>query len=292
MRERHSESHRCYHRATVKSLNVERGPQGSPDRRARLAREFALWLGLCGSLPAYALQPLVTDDTGTQPRGGNQLEAAVERERLRSSGQRTTTLALPLVYTYGAIESLEVSLELRRVHVRADGSDDGRGSGNPALGFKWRFWEDEARGLSFALKPELQIGVSRESEREGLGNARTGYAATFIVSQQMPFGAIHANASVNRVGYGLTENRQANRRTLYRLSVAPVIVLSPTWQAAIDVGVTTNPDRSERARMGYVQLAAIWSPTEDIELALGIMRKVGDGEPSSHTATVGLTWRF
>ena len=36
-----------------------------------------------GSVSAYALQPLNTDDTGTQGAGGNQLELSVDRARVR-----------------------------------------------------------------------------------------------------------------------------------------------------------------------------------------------------------------
>ena len=136
------------------------------------------------------------------------------------------------------------------------------------------------------------MGVSRASERHGLGNGRTGYAATFIVTRETSFGAIHANLSANRVGYDLAENREANRRTLYRLSVAPVVSISPTWKAALDIGVTTNPDRARRARMGYIELGAIWSPSDDLELALGLLEQVGDGKLSSRTVIAGLTWRF
>ncbi|MGH8664565.1 MAG: hypothetical protein ACREUX_09890 [Burkholderiales bacterium] len=52
------------------------------------------------------------------------------------------------------------------------------------------------------------------------------------------------------------------------------------------------PRRARRARMGYVELGAIWSPRADIELAFGIIRQVGDGEPTRQTLTAGLTWRF
>jgi hypothetical protein len=44
--------------------------------------------------------------------------------------------------------------------------------------------------------------------------------------------------------------------------------------------------------MGYVELGAIWAPSEDLELALGLLEQVGDGEPSSRTVIAGLTWRF
>jgi hypothetical protein len=79
---------------------------------------------------------------------------------------------------------------------------------------------------------------------------------------------------------------------LYRLSVAPVFELSPMWRVALDAGVTTNPDKARRARMGYVELGAIWQPHEDLEIALGWIARLGDGEPRGRTLTGGLTWRF
>jgi hypothetical protein len=284
---------RCYHRCTMHTLHFERPREQSRPRQPRFRAIVALGLGACWLLPAAALQPLVTDDTETQERGGNQLEISVQRERLRSPADRTTALSLPLVYTRGLTESFEAYIELRRERLRSSAADkSARGNGNPAVGFKWRFWENEAQEFSLALKPELQFGVSREAERHDLGNGRAGYAATLIASKETSFGAIHANASVNRMGYDLVETRTSNRRTLYRLSVAPVVTLSPAWKAAIDVGVTTNPDRARRARMGYVELGAIWSPHDDVELAFGIIRQIGDGEPTSQTLSAGLTWRF
>jgi hypothetical protein len=78
----------------------------------------------------------------------------------------------------------------------------------------------------------------------------------------------------------------------YRLSLAPVVRVSQTWAVALDVGVTTNPDRAERARMGYVELGTIWEPVEGFVLALGWIAQVADGAPRTRTLTAGLTWRF
>jgi hypothetical protein len=263
----------------------------SPFRRSPVQAIVGLCLGACWSLPAGALQPLITDDTETQGTGGNQLEVSFDRERVRSPGERTTLHAATIVYTRGFTENLDGYVEASRVRLRTNGADDS-GAGNPALGVKWRFWDNEADKLSLALKPEVQLGVSRRSERQGLGSARTGYAATLILSKEASFGAIHANLAATRVDFALAENRDTNRRMLYRLSVAPVVTLSTTWKAALDVGVTTNPDRSRRARMGYVELGAIWSPRDDLELAFGVIRQVGDGEAVSQTITAGLTLRF
>jgi hypothetical protein len=43
-----------------------------------------------------------------------------------------------------------------------------------------------------------------------------------------------------------------------------------------------------------VQLGAIFSPSKDLDLALGILRNNDNATPqtSTTTATMGLTWRF
>jgi len=179
------------------------------------------------------------------------------------------------------------------VRIRSNAPDaDASGRSNPVLGFKWRLWENEADGLSIGLKPEIRFGVSTHSERRGLGAGRTGYAATLIVTQATRFGAVHANLAAARENYSLAQGRADNRRMRYRLSVAPVIDLSPRWKLALDAGVLTNPDRARKARMGFVEIGAIWVPSEDLELALGLIRDVADGEGTSSTLTAGLTWRF
>jgi hypothetical protein len=50
---------------------------------------------------ALWFQPLITDDTGTQGAGGNQIEIALDRLEFNSAGATTKTRTLPLVYTRG-----------------------------------------------------------------------------------------------------------------------------------------------------------------------------------------------
>jgi hypothetical protein len=264
-----------------------------PPGRALAPAVVSLLIGTCASIPASALQPLVTDDTETQGTGGNQLEVAFDHDRLRIPGERSTERAWTLVYTRGLTDMLDGFVELTHVRIRSNvPGADASGRSNPVLGFKWRLWESEAQGLSIGLKPEVRFGVSTASERRGLGAGRAGYAATLIVTKATQFGAVHANLAAAREDYSLAENRAGNRRMLYRLSVAPVVDLTPTWKIALDAGVLTNPDRAEGSRMGFVELGAIWAPREDLEIALGFIRQVADGEPSSRTLTAGITWRF
>jgi hypothetical protein len=244
-------------------------------------------------LQVSALQPLVTDDTETQGRGGNQLEVGYERERVRARAQGSTLQTLSAEYAHGLTDTLDGYVGLARARIRSEvPEENGHGAGNPALGFKWRLWQSEPQRLSVALKPELQPGATRSAERRGLGSGRTGYAATLIVTQEFDFGAVHWNVSGTRVRHALAENRHGSRQYLYRVSVAPVVDVAADWKVALDVGAITNPDRARRARMGYAELAAIWSPREDLELALGVIAFTGDGEPRTRTLAAGLTWRF
>jgi hypothetical protein len=112
------------------------------------------------------------------------------------------------------------------------------------------------------------------------------------MTQETGFGAVHANAVAERVNYSDDALNAAERRTLYRLSVAPVWDAAEGWQLALDAGVMTNPDRAAKARMGYIEFGAIYSPSKDLDLALGILREIEDGNASTTQATVGLTWRF
>jgi len=243
--------------------------------------------------PAMAYQPLITDDTGTQGTGGNQIEFSYNHEDEKSADATTITRTLPFVYTRGLTDALDVYAGLSHVRIRPPAPDPRvNGSGNPVVGLKWRFYENEAQKLSLAFKPEIQIPVSSSAETRGLGSARTNAGAMLILTQETGFGAVHANLAVNTNRFELQANRDAERRTLYRLSVAPVFEPAEGWKIALDAGLTTNPDKAEKARMGYLELGVVYSPTKDLDFALGVIRDVRDGERRAITGTAGVTWRF
>jgi hypothetical protein len=246
-------------------------------------------------LPAVtgAFQPLITDDTGTQGAAGNQLEAAYNRTVDKASGTRNVTHEVPLVFTRGITDALDLyaGVAYQRIVPDAPATTE-RGWGNTAFGAKWRFYENEASKLSFAFKPEIQLPLSENREARGLGTARASYGAGLLMTKETGFGAVHANLMVERVNYADDALNAAERRTLYRASVAPVWDVAENWKLALDAGVITNPDPAARAYLGYVELGAIYAPAQDLEFALGIIRNIRDGAIATTQATVGLTWRF
>ena len=242
---------------------------------------------------ASAFQPLVTDDTGTQGAGGNQVEAAYNRTVDKASGTKEVTHEVPLVFTRGVGDALDlyVGLSNQRIVPTAPATVE-HGWSNAFFGAKWRFYDDETSKLSFALKPEIQFPVSKSKEARGLGTARTSYSVNLVMTQETGFGAVHANLVAAHVKHADDALNAAERRTHYRLSVAPVWDVAEGWKLAFDAGLTTNTDLAAKARMGYVELGVIYSPGKDLDLALGVIRNVSDGAASTTQATLGLTWRF
>lgn len=270
-------------------IAVHKGAKGS--RMKSAVPSFACMALLPGL--ACAFQPLVTDDTGTQGAGGNQIEVSYNRTVDRTPGERSVTHEVPLVFTRGITDALDLFIGIARQRLVAGAPAPAEGGwGNTVVGAKWRFYEDDARKRSLAFKPEVQLPVSGTREARGLGTARASYGAGVLLTQETAFGAVHANAAVERVNYADDALNQAERRTRYRLSVAPVWDLAPDWKLAVDAGAVTNPDPSARSYLLYAELGAIYSPSKDLDLAFGIVRNFRDGNLTTTQATIGLTWRF
>jgi len=268
---------------------------GKVGRKGRLAG-WAAWCVMLGVAltpgPGRAFQPLITDDTGTQGAGGNQLEGSLARTTDKLAGGTNVTREAVAVYTRGINDALDVFLGLPHQRIEPAGAATESGWSNPALGAKWRFFEDEKNKLSFALRPELQLPVSGGKEARGLGTARTSWRLDLLMTQETGFGAVHANLASTRVKFEDSALSDATRRSQVRLSVAPVWDVTEKWKLAFDTGIMTNPDRTEKQRMGYVELGAIYAPSKDLDLAVGVIRNTSDGPVQSTQLTAGVTWRF
>lgn len=253
------------------------------------------WLSLLTWLPACAaaIQPLITDDTGTQGAGGNQLEFGYIRVVEKEPGSRTVVTALPVVYTRGLNDAVDVYVG--GAYTRFSPQDPEvlqNGAGNTVAGLKWRFFEDEAGKFSLAVKSELRFPVSERAEDRGLGSAKTNAGAALVLSQETGFGAIHANLAFNSQRFTTAGNQAVHRDGLWRLSVAPVFDLTERWRMVFDAGLVTNPHRAEKPRMAYVEAGAIYAPTKDIDLAAGIIRDLDHRGHDVYVFTAGVTWRF
>ena len=264
------------------------------DHLGRVFAVSAIFAALAAfSSPSLALQPLITDDTGTQGSGGNQLEVSYNRDRTSVAGETERVHSVQVVYTYGLTDTVDIfgSIAYSRIRNEIPGGD-ASGMGNTVIGAKWRFFENEETGTSLAIKPELAVPVSSQRESDGLGTGKTSGNLTFILSQDVTFGAVHFNAGLGRDRFRHSDD---NPRTDYtRFSVAPVWDVSEQWKLALDLGTESARADGDTVRSKFGEIGAIYSPSKDLDLAIGYIRTSDDDSPKAKTnsVTAGLTWRF
>lgn len=127
--------------------------------------EFARLCVLASSVyvaGAYAAHPLVTEDTGTQGKGGWQLEVNAEVSRDSTDGVGTRGFRPAATLSYGVADAVDV--QVGRPYQRLitdDGStwQESNGGLDTALDLKWRFFEN-AR-FSLGLKPGVTFATGR-----------------------------------------------------------------------------------------------------------------------------------
>lgn len=241
------------------------------------------------SVSCPAMQPLITDDTGTQGAGGHQFEASYNWDRTRWSGETERVDSVPLTYTYGLTDTIDIFAGIDYARIRVSG-DRTSGFGSTALGLKWRFFENEASGTSLAIKPEVAFPVSSRREADGLGVGKVSGNLTLVFSQEVPFGSVHVNAGVGRDRFRHSDENATNKH----LSLAPVWNIAEQWALALDVGVDWSRSGGDTVRSKFGEIGVVYSPTENIDLAVGYIRTEDNEHPKAKTDSItgGITWRF
>lgn len=251
------------------------------------------------SLPStgHAYFPFITDDTGTQGQGGNQLEINYVFTKERGidiaedgtyySGEFGTRNVFPITYTRGLTEDLDVFVGIIRQTSPINGWM------NAGIGFKWTFAGDQEEGWSFAIKPLLLTPVGRGMQASGLGNGLTNGSVSIISSYVKPQYEIHINGRyISNRAYGDPENQQAPH--LWGVSVAPIWVLNHQWKLGVDAGLETNPNTTS-SRLGYAQIGAVYAPVENVQIGLGLIgiRALGSTSKEYNWSLMsGITWQF
>lgn len=257
-------------------------------------RPLAATLFALTASTAQPFQPLITDDTGTQGKSGNQFELGFSRDRVQQGGT-STALTLPFTYTRGLSDDVDVFVSVSQIRLSSDvPGGNANGIGNPSMGFKWRFFENEASKTSLAIKPELRLPVNASKEAAGLGTGRVSYGVTLIATQETGFGAVHANLAAGRDNYRGLATSPAPDATSWRASVSPVWDVEERWKLALDLGIESQQAGGDTTTANYVEFGTVYSPSKDLDFALGIIRRVDRTHPATttNTLTAGVTWRF
>ena len=231
---------------------------------------------LLAPLAVQAMQPLVTDDTGTLGAGQWQIEWSFEQASPQGAAARqrqwTTTL------TYGLTESLDLHFDAPHAHPGNFGAD----WHDAGLGLKWRFLERERFGL--ALKSELSLPTG--DWRRGMGTGRTGASTTLLAQWNAEPFTLLAGA-----GLAFQPNRQGNRQAVWQLSGAALYRVTGKLQWALDAVVARNATPGASVPPAFVIAAAIYSPRPWLDLDIGYRRGL-NRQTDHHTVQVGVTARW
>lgn len=242
----------------------------------------ALLLLLGAARPAYALHPLITEDTGTQGKGVAQVEWTVTHEHDREGDTSIHRYDPTVVVTYGVAEAVDVfaSAPYLRLHTVSSGeTTTSNGWSDPAFGFKWRFYEQG--NLSMAIKPAVLLAEG--DAQRGLGKGRTGYSLPFVVTQKWDGFAFHTHVAMNG-----NRNTVGEREHLWHASVALEHQRTEHLKWVLDLGVDRNPDPARNLHPAYLLGGVVYSAGR-VDLSLGVKGKLNSAAPDQ-AFLFGLTW--
>jgi len=222
----------------------------------------------------HGAHPLLTEDTGTQGKGGWQLEVNGERQRDAPPDDVPPLHATQsgATLSYGATDTVDLKIDLP--YVRHQGALD------LALGVKWRFYDEGP--LSFGLLGGVFLPTGDEEKGLGAGRANAGVAA--IVSWQKDRWELHSHAGVRS-----NRNTIGQRESLSHFSAAALYRVWQPLRLLADIAWDTNPDVAA-GTLRHTVFGLIWSVTRDFDLDAGIRR---GNEPAVDTAfLLGVTLRW
>jgi hypothetical protein len=159
--------------------------------------------------------PLITDDPGTPGPGRWEINIASTLQKSRSG----RLYELPLIdLNYGIGERVQLKFEVPWVRQHENGRRD-HGLGNGLVGVKWRFFEDEHRGIEVSTYPQVEFNIFSLPVEDQL--VESGPQLLLPIEITKKFGSIGVNGEVGwRVAphqtdewfYGLAIGRQITKR--------------------------------------------------------------------------------
>lgn len=230
--------------------------------------------------PVHGAHPLITEDTGTQGKGGWQLEVNGERTRDRSDGAVTHGNQAAATLSHGAADRVDVQLTLPYLRQTTDGA---RVSGklDLAIDVKWRFYENGP--LSLGLKPGFTIPSGNDNE--GLGAGRSTWGSLAILSYDREGWALHSH-----IGYRRNRNSTGHRESLKHISVAFWFKPSARLKLVSDHSLDTNPDGASATVLRQTVLGIIYSVAPNLDLDAGV--RFGNAPSIERALLFGTTLRW
>ncbi len=233
-------------------------------------------LAIFCSVPAFGEHPLITDDTGTQGNAKYLLELNSEfsTKKIDAGGGMAAALTL------GIADNLDLCVGFPYQWCPLNGMSD------LPVEVKWRMFECDENGLSFALNPGFSIPSG--DEKQGLGNGAFTGGLMLIVTKAWRQGAVHSNIGHTWNAYGLKSDAELSRKDIWHASIATEIHVTENLRSVFDVGIDTNPDKSSDRHPIYFIGGLIYSVTENLDIDFGVKQLRNKAIPDTMFLT-GLT---
>ncbi|NTU68094.1 MAG: transporter [Chlorobiaceae bacterium] len=248
------------------------------------------------SATSFAAMPLVTDDTGTQGKGGLQVELGMERQRANADAEgvatKTTAWAPATTLTYGLADKIDLVAGMPYTwrKVEAGGtSTTGDGIGDLSLQLKWRFLELQEGKLNLALKPGITLPTGKDGN--GFGTGRRSGGMLLAATHKGALGAVHVNLGYTRNEYRLEADRIASKNDIWHASIAGELNMATELRAVADIGVDTNKDKDNDINPAYLLGGIIYSPSGCIDLDFGVKGGLNAAQPAT-SLLAGVTMHF
>jgi len=262
---------------------------------------FALIVVFILSSVSFAAHPLITDDTGTQGKGNFQVEINAEygydkeTEEAEDSEEEITVkeagTEVAGILSYGITDSIDIVFGIpyqwNKAWEDGDTTSDDNGVSDMSLELKWRFYEFE--GLSLALKPGVTFPTGDEDN--GLGSGRMSSGITFITTKETGPWAFHLNLAYTHNEYELEEDKDANRKDIWHVSLASQIDVMKDLTVVANIGVERNADRESNTHPAFLLGGLIYSLSENIDIDFGY--KAGLNKPETdYLVLSGINFRY
>lgn len=256
---------------------------------------ISLSIVLFSAAASFAAHPLITDDTGTQGKGKFQIEVNSEftydKETEEGVSIKETGGKVATVLSYGVVDNVDIVVGLPYQWTKTKENEevisDENGISDISIEMKWRFFEKD--GLSLAFKPGVTLPTGDEDK--GLGNGRASYSIFFITTKEIEPWAFHLNLGYTYNEYKLDEDREANRKDIWHVSLASEVEVVKDLKVVANIGMERNPDKTSNARPAFILGGLIYSVTDNLDIDIGI--KGGLNKPETDfTILAGMTVRF
>jgi hypothetical protein len=247
----------------------------------------------------FSKDMLITNDTGTQGKGNLLIEVNSEftydKERAEGVTTKETGGEMATILSYGIIDDVDIILGLpyqwkkTKIDgvVTADPAEQGDGVSDMSLEVKWLFFKQD--GLSFALKPGITLPTG--DENKGLGNGRASYGLTFITTKEIEPWAFHLNLGYTHNEYKLQEDKDANRKGIWQISLASEIEIAKNLTGIANIGMERNEDKTSNTHPAFILGGLNYSVTENFDVNVGV--KGGLNKPETDlTFLAGIALRF